>query len=77
MFGSRLEFFFTKRPMHAWSIKLNLFAKLSRMGVTFQDESNESSSIMIDYSDATVTTSNHSLFMRSKTLLATTHATVL
>ena len=46
------------------------------MSVTFRDESNESSSAMIGYSDATVTTPNHPLIMRSKTLLATTYATV-
>ena len=46
------------------------------MSVTFRDESNESSSTMIGYSDATVTTLNHPLIMRSKALLATTHATV-
>ena len=46
----------------------------SWMGVTFRDEFNESSSIMIDYSDATVTTSNHSLIMQSKALLVTTYA---
>ena len=46
------------------------------MGVTFRDESNESSSTMISYSDATVTTPNHPLLMRSKALLATAHATV-
>ena len=48
----------------------------SRMGVIFRDESNESSSTMIDYSDATVTVHNHPPIMRSKTLLATAHATV-
>ena len=48
----------------------------SRMGVTFQDKSNESDSIMIGYSDATITAPNHPLIMRSKALLATTHATV-
>ena len=46
------------------------------MSVTFQDESNESSSIMIGYSDATVTAPNHSLIMRPNTLLVTSHATV-
>ena len=46
------------------------------MGVIFRDKSNESSSAMIGYSDATVTTPNHPLIMRSKTLLATTYATV-
>ena len=46
------------------------------MGVTFRGESNEPSSIMIGYNDTKVTTPNHSLIMRSKTLLATAHATV-
>ena len=47
------------------------------MSVTFRDESNEHMlSTMIGYSDATVTTLNHPLIMRSKALLATTHATV-
>ena len=49
----------------------------SRMSIIFRDESNELSSIMISYNDATVTASNHPLIMRSKALLATTHATVL
>ena len=48
----------------------------SRIGVTFQDESNVPNSTMIDYSGATVTTSNHLLIMRSKILLATSHATI-
>ena len=47
-----------------------------RMGVTFRDESNKSSSTIIGYNDATVTASNHHLIIRSKTLSATTHATV-
>jgi len=47
-----------------------------RMGVTFRDEFNESSSTMIGYSDATVTAPNHPPIMRSKALLSTTHATV-
>ena len=46
------------------------------MGVTFRDESNESSSIMIGYNNITVTVHNHPLIMRSKALLATAHATV-
>ena len=46
------------------------------MRVTFRDESNESSSTMIGYSDATVTVPNHSLIMRSNALLPITHATV-
>ena len=46
------------------------------MGVTFRDESNEPSSIMIGYSDTTVTAPNHSLIMRSNVLLATAHAIV-
>ena len=50
--------------------------KISGMSVTFRDESNELSSIMIDHSDATVTTHNHSIIMRSNVLLATIHATV-
>jgi len=45
-------------------------------GVIFQDESNELSSTIIGYSDATVTTSNYLLIMRSKALLVTAHATV-
>ena len=48
----------------------------SRMDITFRDESNESSSIIIDYSDATVTSPTYSLTMRSKILLATVHTTV-
>ena len=47
------------------------------MDVIFRDESNESSSIMIGYSDAIVTTHNHPLIMRSKALLATAYATIL
>ena len=46
------------------------------MCVTFRNESNESSFIMIGYRDATVTVHNHSLIMRSNVLLATTHTTV-
>ena len=46
------------------------------MGVIFRDESNELSSTMIGYSNATVTTPNHPLIMRSKALLATAHAAV-
>ena len=46
------------------------------MGVTFRDQSNEPSSTMIGYSDATVTVPNHPLIMRSYALLVTTHATV-
>ena len=33
----------------------------SRMSIIFRDESNELSSIMISYNDATVTASNHPL----------------
>ena len=40
------------------------------MGVTFRDESNEISLIMIGYSDATVTKPNHLQIMRSKVSLA-------
>ena len=46
------------------------------MGVTFRDESNESSSIMIGYSDATVTAPNHPPIVRSKVSLARSTATV-
>ena len=46
------------------------------MSVIFRDESNDSSSIMIGYSDATVTAPNHSLIMRPNVLLSTAHATV-
>ena len=48
----------------------------SRMDVTFRDESNEPSSIMIGYSDAIVTMSNHPLIVRSKTSLSIVSATV-
>ena len=48
----------------------------SEMGVTFRDESNEPSFIMIGYSDVTVTAFNHPLIVRSKTLLARATATV-
>ena len=59
--------------MHAWSTKQSLFVKLFlRMSVTFRAESNEASSTMIDYSDATVTALNYSLNMRSTVLLANT-----
>ena len=53
-----------------------IFETFSRMCVTFRDESNEPSSIMIGYINATVTSSNHPVIMRSKNLLATTYATV-
>ena len=43
----------------------------SRMDVTFRDESNEPSSTMIGYSDATVTTPNHLLIIWSKASLVT------
>ena len=48
----------------------------SGMSVTFQDESNEPSFIMIDYSDATVTALNYPLIVRSKALLDRATATV-
>ena len=43
----------------------------SQMSVNFRDESNELSFIMIGYSDATVTTSNHPIIARPKISLAT------
>jgi len=48
----------------------------SGMGVTFRDESNEPSFIMIGYSDATVTALNHSPIVRSNALLVRATATV-
>ena len=48
----------------------------TRMSVTFRDESNELSSTMIGYSDATITASNYPLTIWSKTSLATVSATV-
>ena len=48
----------------------------SWMDVIFQDESNEPSFIMIGYSDATVTMSNHILNVRTKASLATVTAIV-
>ena len=50
--------------------------KISGMSVTFRDESTELSSIMIGDNDATVTTPNHSIIMRSNDLLATIHAKI-
>ena len=47
-----------------------------RMSVTFRDESNESSSIMIGYNDAIVTALNHPLIVRSKASLVRATATV-
>jgi len=41
------------------------------MDVTFRDESNEPSFIMISYIDATVTASNHPLIVQPKASLAT------
>ena len=53
-----------------------IYKKNFGMGLIFRDESNEPSSIMIGYSDAIVTASNHPLIMWSKTLLARVTATV-
>ena len=47
-----------------------------RIGVIFRDESNEPSSIIIGYSDATVTTPNHPLIIRLKSSLAKVTATI-
>ena len=47
------------------------------MGVIFRDESNEPSSIIIGYSDATITAPNHPHIVRSKASLATATVTVL
>ena len=54
----------------------SIYKIFSGMGVTFRDESNEPSLIMIGYSDATVTTLNHPLIVRSKASLARATATV-
>ena len=48
----------------------------SRMGVTFRDESNEPSSIMIGYSDVIVITPNHPPNRTVKGLITTVTATV-
>jgi len=55
----------------------SIFKIFSEMSVTFRDESNDSSFIMIGYSDATVNTLNYSLIVRSKTSLVRATATVL
>ena len=46
------------------------------MGVTFRDESNEPSSIMIGYSDATVTVLKYPLIVQSNASLTRATATV-
>ena len=46
------------------------------MSVTFRDESNDSSFIMIGNSDATVTALNYSLIIQSNVSLARVAATV-
>jgi len=48
----------------------------SEMSVIFRDESNDSSSVLISYSDATVTALDYSLIVRSKTSLVRVTATV-
>ena len=49
----------------------------SRMSVTFRDESNESSFIMIGSSGATITAPDYSLIVQSNVSLAIITATVL
>ena len=49
----------------------------SGMGVTFRDESNEPSFIMIGYSGATVAALNHPLIVRSNASLVRATVTVL
>jgi len=46
------------------------------MSVNFRDESNDSSSVLISYSDATVTALNHPPIVRSKSSFARATATV-
>ena len=48
----------------------------SGISVIFRDESNDSSFIMIGYSDATVTVLNYSLIVRSNASLVRATATV-
>ena len=48
----------------------------SGIGVIFRDESNDSSSIMIGYSDATMIALNYFLIVRSKASLARATAIV-
>ena len=57
---------------------MKLICKIfSGMSVTFRDESNEPSFIMIGYNDATVTALNHPLIVRLKVSLARATAKVL
>ena len=53
-----------------------IYEIFSQMCVTFRDESNEPSSTMIGYSDATITAPNHPPIIRSKDSLGTLTATV-
>jgi len=46
------------------------------MSVIFRDEFNDSSSVLISYSDATVTALNYSLIVRSNASLVRVTATV-
>ena len=48
----------------------------SGMSVTFRDESNDSSPVLISYSDATVTALNHPPIVRSKASFARAPVTV-
>ena len=48
----------------------------SGMSVIFRDESNDSSSVLISYSDATVTELNYTLIVQSKASLVRVTATV-
>ena len=48
----------------------------SGMSVIFRDESNDSSFVLISYSDATVTAPNHPLIVRSNASLVRVTATV-
>ena len=54
----------------------SIYKIFSGMGVTFRDESNELSFIIIGYSDATVTALNHLPIVRSKASLVRVRATV-
>ena len=54
----------------------SIYKSFSGMSVIFRDESKDSSSVVISYSDATVTALNHPLIVRSNASLGRATATV-
>ena len=54
----------------------SIYKTFSGMRVIFRDESNDSSSVLISYSDVTVTALNYSLIVRSNASLVRVAATV-